>query len=77
MEAKWLPNSPVSMTDSNPRCSSRTWHKILWKKRKCESLRIDLIGGQRGGFKSGCEMWLRISPLSMTGLKQIFEEKMA
>ena len=44
---------------------------------KVSVMRRDLIGGQGGGFKSGCIMWLRISPLPMTGQTQMFEEKMA
>ena len=40
-------------------------------------IRRDLIGGQGGGFKSDCIMWLRISPLPMTGQMHMFEEKMA
>ena len=40
-------------------------------------IRIDLIGGQRGGFKSGGKKWLPISPLPMTVQMQMFDGKMA
>ena len=36
-------------------------------------IRRDLIGVQRGDFKSGDKRWLRISPLPMTGQIQMFE----
>ena len=40
-------------------------------------IRRDLIGGHRGGFKSGGKRWLPISPLPMTGQMQMFNWKMA
>ena len=61
------------------KCSRRKWHKIHFGKLRgsVRFIRRDLIGGQRGGFKSGCKRWLRISPLPKTGHVQMFDGKMA
>ena len=40
-------------------------------------IRNDIVGGQRGGFKSGGKMWLPNSPVSISGQIQMFEEKIA
>ena len=54
---------------SNANVRGRKWHKIHVGKLRGSVcfIRRDLIGGHRGGFKSGGKRWLRISPLPMTG----------
>ena len=61
------------------KCSRRKWHKIHVGKLRGSVcfIRRDLIGGHRGGFKSGGKRWLPISALPMTGQMQMFEGKMA
>ena len=73
-------NQPTTNDLSNANVRGENSIRNTWvgKEEVCVTgIWRDLIGGQRGSFKSFGKRWLPNSPVSMTGQIQMFEEKMA